>query len=78
MGCSPLITFVLFLFDGLQVRWLADTLLFRSPITISAGCRLILSVQEATSQRFTLGSDPAMLSSFVAQDEPWQDDTYVA
>ncbi|KAL4076400.1 hypothetical protein J3A83DRAFT_2200375 [Scleroderma citrinum] len=48
---SPLVTFVLLVQTNvsLEVQWLADTLLFRAPITISAGCRLILSIRQATS-----------------------------
>ena len=49
-GCSPLLIFILFLADvNMKVQWFADTLLFRVPITISAGCRLILSVGRATA-----------------------------
>ena len=52
IACSPLVTFVLLLKAGVsrEVTWLADTLLFRAPITISAGCRLILSIRQATQE----------------------------
>ncbi|KIM57306.1 hypothetical protein SCLCIDRAFT_1139539 [Scleroderma citrinum Foug A] len=48
---SPLVTFILLLKAGVskEVTWFADTLLFRAPIAISAGCRLILSIRQATS-----------------------------
>ena len=31
------------------VQWLANTLLFRAPVTIMVGCRLIISIRRATS-----------------------------
>ncbi|KAL4076363.1 hypothetical protein J3A83DRAFT_2184930 [Scleroderma citrinum] len=48
---SPLGMFILLVMHSvsLKVQWLADTLLFRAPITILAGCRLILSIREAAS-----------------------------
>ncbi|KAL4081347.1 hypothetical protein V8B97DRAFT_13449 [Scleroderma yunnanense] len=48
---SPLGMFILFVINtaNLKAEWLADTLLFRAPITILAGCRLILSIREAAS-----------------------------
>ena len=51
IGRSPLVTFILLLKAGVskEVTWFADTLLFRAPIAISAGCRLILSIRQATS-----------------------------
>ncbi|KAL4076405.1 hypothetical protein V8B97DRAFT_10115 [Scleroderma yunnanense] len=48
---SPLGMFVFMIINSpnLKVQWLADALLFRAPITILAGCRLIPSIREATS-----------------------------
>ncbi|KIM57304.1 hypothetical protein SCLCIDRAFT_1138909 [Scleroderma citrinum Foug A] len=46
---SPLVTFILLLKTGVsdEVTWFADTLLFRAPVAIFAGCRLILSIRQA-------------------------------
>ena len=61
---------------ALEIAWLADALFRRAPITLVAGCRLILSVQEAISHHLTSGSHPVM-STFVAGDELQEEDTYV-
>ena len=37
-----------------KVQWLGDALLFRAPVVILAGCRLILSIREENLQ-----SDPS-------------------
>ncbi|KIM57302.1 hypothetical protein SCLCIDRAFT_28912 [Scleroderma citrinum Foug A] len=52
---SPLVTFILLLKAGVsqEVTWFADTLLFRAPVAISAGCRLILSIRQVTSSSTT-------------------------
>ncbi|KAL4081359.1 hypothetical protein V8B97DRAFT_1922225 [Scleroderma yunnanense] len=43
--------FVLLLMPSVspEVQWLAFTLLHRAPSTITAGCRLILSIRKAAS-----------------------------
>ena len=48
---SPLGMFILLVIHSpnLKVQWLADDTLFSAPFTILAGCRLILSIKEATS-----------------------------
>jgi len=49
---SPLGMFLLLVIhspSNITVQWLTNDLLFRVPFTILAGCRLILSVREATS-----------------------------
>ncbi|KAL4081351.1 hypothetical protein V8B97DRAFT_1862995 [Scleroderma yunnanense] len=48
---SPLITLILLAKHGvsLKVQWIADTLLFKAPVTIMVGCRLILSIREAAT-----------------------------
>ena len=81
IGCSPLVTFIAFLNAGvsLEIQWLAGALFLRAPITLSVGCRLILSVQEAASHQLTSGSYPVMVSTFVAVgDELREEDSYVA
>ncbi|KIM66414.1 hypothetical protein SCLCIDRAFT_1211172 [Scleroderma citrinum Foug A] len=46
---SPLLTFILLFTNGsIKFQWFADTFLIRAPITISAGCCLILSIRQAT------------------------------
>ena len=51
MKNSPLAMFILLVIHSPnpKVQWLADALLFRAPVTILAGCRLILSIRRATS-----------------------------
>lgn len=58
---------------SLEVQWLTSTFFFRAPITISAGCRLILSVREAAAHH---GSNPATISAFVARDGPREEDSH--
>ena len=72
--CSPLVSFILLLqqTESLEIQWLGDTLLFSAPITIAAGCRLILSLREATSHHLVAGSNPVTISDFIVQDEPWR------
>ena len=78
--CSPLMTSIVFLKQGasLEIQWLSDALLFCAPITIAAGCRLILSLRGAASHRLGSGSNPVTISEFIVQDEPWRGkDTYI-
>ncbi|KAL4081344.1 hypothetical protein V8B97DRAFT_10438 [Scleroderma yunnanense] len=48
---SPLAMFILYVINPVntKIQWLANILFFRAPITILAGCRLILSIREAAS-----------------------------
>ena len=59
-----------------KIDWLAHILFVHAPITISVGCRLILSVQEAASHHLTLGSHPA-ISTFVVGDGLQEEDSYI-
>ena len=59
-----------------EIQWFANILFLRAPVALCAGCRLILSVQEAASHDLTLGSRPAM-STFVVGDGPREEDSYV-
>ena len=72
ISCSPLLTFVLLLKQhaSLEIQWLGDALLFGAPISIAAGCRLILSLREVASHRLISGSNPVTISAFAVQDEP--------
>ena len=66
--CSPLITLVLLVKHdlSLKVQWFADTLLFRAPVTIAVGCRLVLSIREAaTSPAHSYASSNTMVLSTV-------------
>ncbi|KIM57308.1 hypothetical protein SCLCIDRAFT_130746, partial [Scleroderma citrinum Foug A] len=64
----PLITFVLFLNDdaSLKLHWLAQSLPFGGPITICAGCRLILSIREVASSQHLTSVPSRTMSAFVA------------
>ena len=74
--CSPLVTFILYLNSraSLEIHWFADSLFLLAPITLSVGCRLILSVQEAASHHLTLGSHPVM-STFSARNGSREEDS---
>jgi len=79
--CSPLVTFIVLLNQdaSLEIQWLGDVLLFCAPITIIAGCRLILSLREVASHCLISGSNPVTISAFEVQDEPRRGkDTYIA
>ena len=73
---SPLITFVLFLNHdaSLKIQWLAQILLWSAPITISAGCRLILSIREAVSSQCSTAVSRRTMSAFAVQDESWKEE----
>ena len=76
---SPLVTSILFLKQdvSLEIQWLGDSLLFSAPITIIAGCRLILSLRGMTSHHLVSGSNPVTISASTVQDEPRRGkDTY--
>jgi len=71
IGRSPLVTFILLLKAdvSMEVGWFADTLLFRAPIAISAGCRLILSIRQAagsSTKQYTSMSTWGTSSTVVA------------
>ena len=53
---SPLAMFIIIVINSPnpKVQWLGDALLFRAPVVILAGCRLILSIREENLQ-----SDPS-------------------
>ncbi|KIM63759.1 hypothetical protein SCLCIDRAFT_116507, partial [Scleroderma citrinum Foug A] len=67
---SPLVTFILFLNHdvSLKIQWLAQILLWAAPITISAGCRLILSIREAVSPRCSTSVSCRTMTAFAVQD----------
>ncbi|KIM61545.1 hypothetical protein SCLCIDRAFT_877647 [Scleroderma citrinum Foug A] len=77
---SPLVTFILFLNRdaSLEIQWLAQFLLWAAPITISAGCRLILSIREAVSSQCSTSVPSRTMSTFVAQDGSWRGEDIVA
>lgn len=78
--CSPLVTFIVLLNQdvSLEIQWLGNVLLFSAPITIAAGCRLILSLREETSHHLVSGSNPVTISASTVQDETWRGkDTYI-
>lgn len=77
---SPLVTFIVLLNQdvSLEIQWLGNVLLFSAPVTIAAGCRLILSLREGTSHHLVSGSNPVTISASTVQDEPWRGkDTYI-
>jgi len=53
---------------SLEVQWFADTLLFRAPVTILVGCRLVLSIREAARPP---DSSTIVLSTVVFGDRPY-------
>jgi len=75
--CSPLVTLVLLVKHSvsLEVQWFADTLLFRAPVTILVGCRLVLSIREAArlpdSRSYGTDSSTIVLSTVVFGDRPY-------
>lgn len=75
--CSPFVTLVLLLQNNvsLKIQWLRDSAFFRAPFTISAGCRLILSIREASSNY--LSSNPVAMSTIIYQDGSGED-IYIA
>lgn len=75
---SPLATFVLFLISGIENQWLPRTLLFKAPIAISAGCRLILSVKEGVSHHLISDTNVIMTSTFAFRSDTWEEDTDIS
>lgn len=70
---SPLVTLILLVKHNvsLKVQWFADTLLFRAPVTILVGCRLVLSIREATrppASSYGTTSDTIALSTVIFHD----------
>ena len=74
---SPLVTFVLFLNDttSYKLQSLARILLWSAPITISTGCRLILSIREVVSSQYLTSISSCTsctMCEFVVQDGSWR------